>query len=133
MKVNEIFLSISGEGKEIGLPTVFIRFTGCNIRCEYCDTKYAYTEGTEMTVQEILDKVYALLEPGYQVLLTGGEPLMQPHAELRKILKDLHWDGYYTIIETNGAVSLEGIDELRSETDSIVESIVLDYKLPSSA
>ena len=75
MKINEIFFSIQGEGKWTGLPNVFIRTTGCNLRCSYCDTKYAYTNGKEMIFDEILKKISNF--SCKNVCITGGEPLEQ--------------------------------------------------------
>lgn len=100
MKVNEIFLSIQGESSSIGKPTIFVRFTGCNLRCSYCDTKYAYSEGIEMTIPEIMAKIDSF---GYKrVCLTGGEPLLQKGVqELLDNLKD-----YEVSIETNGSIDL---------------------------
>jgi len=83
LKVNEIFLSIQGEGITTGFPTVFLRLTGCNLRCNYCDTTYSHQEGELMTLTKIIDKIKSF---GIKRLcLTGGEPLLQP-----KIIKLLN-------------------------------------------
>lgn len=94
--VNEIFASIDGEGKRAGELATFIRLTGCNLRCSYCDTAYAFKEGKPMTVQEIVDKVTQK-----RVTLTGGEPLTQDVKPLLKALK-----GHEVNIETNGSIDI---------------------------
>ena len=102
--VNEIFGSIDGEGLRTGELATFIRLTGCNLRCSYCDTEYALkiTDGTEMTIDEILDKVK---EIGYKnITLTGGEPLI--HKNVDKLIDKLLEEGYNLNIETNGAVDI---------------------------
>jgi 7-carboxy-7-deazaguanine synthase len=78
MKVNEIFYSIQGEGTLVGVPSIFLRLTGCNLRCSFCDTTYAYEQGTEMSIQEILDEIKKFACT--TVCLTGGEPLLQKDA-----------------------------------------------------
>lgn len=118
MIVNEIFLSIQGEGA--GFPTVFVRFTGCNLRCNYCDTKYAYHEGKEMSVSDILKKISSYKYK--RVCLTGGEPLLQ--SETKELLKMLK--GYNVSIETNGSVSLKNYHMMEGHY------FVMDMKAPSS-
>ena len=100
--VNEIFDSIEGEGKRAGELATFIRLTGCNLRCSYCDTAYAFKEGTPMTVQEILDKVHYP-----NVTLTGGEPLMQ---DIRALLEALR--SHNVNIETNGSLNIQNYFDL---------------------
>lgn len=104
--VNEIFYSIQGESSYAGLPCVFVRLTGCNLRCVWCDTSHAFTEGTEMTVEQILGEVADFRCPLVEV--TGGEPLLQPavHALLRRLC-DL---GYTVLLETNGAEDIATVD-----------------------
>ena len=75
MKINEIFYSLQGEGKWTGLPNVFIRTSGCNLRCSFCDTKYAYYDGKEMSIKEILNQIVKY--NCQYICLTGGEPLLQ--------------------------------------------------------
>ena len=100
MKINEIFLSIQGESSSVGLPTIFVRFTGCNLRCSYCDTTYAYNDGLNMSLDDIMNKIDAL---GYKrVCLTGGEPLLQ--EDIQSLIDRLN--GYDVSIETNGSVPL---------------------------
>ncbi|MFH0862332.1 MAG: GTP cyclohydrolase, FolE2/MptA family [Candidatus Altiarchaeota archaeon] len=101
MKVAEIFASIQGEGRHIGKPTAFIRLTGCNLDCTWCDTKYARTGGKQLTVAEIVKAVRKL---GLKsVCVTGGEPMLQLR-ELRQLLKHLRSAGCETVLETNGTI-----------------------------
>lgn len=103
--VNEIFGSIDGEGLRTGELATFIRLAGCNLRCRYCDTEYSLkiNDGTEMTIDEILDKVK---EIGYKnITLTGGEPLI--HKNVSELIDKLLEEGYNLNIETNGAVNIE--------------------------
>jgi 7-carboxy-7-deazaguanine synthase len=105
MVITEIFKSIQGEGTRAGLPCVFVRLTGCNLRCTWCDTAYAFYGGTKASVDEVLEKVreVAGAEEGPRVSLveiTGGEPLLQP--ETPELAKRLLADGYTTMIETSG-------------------------------
>ena len=120
MKVNEIFLSIQGESMSAGLPTVFVRFTGCNLRCGYCDTTYAYAAGSEMTPQQVCDEINKLHYK--RVCLTGGEPLLQNDINELLILLAKH----IVTIETNGSVEL---GKVRLEDG---HSFVMDMKTPSS-
>lgn len=100
LKVNEIFLSIQGEGISTGLPTIFIRLTGCNLRCSYCDTTYSYNYGSLMTIEQIVNKIKTY---GYKrICITGGEPLLQ--NDIIKLLDKL--TDYEVNIETNGSVDI---------------------------
>ena len=120
LKINEIFFSLQGESSRIGLPTIFIRLTGCPMRCTYCDTAYAFHEGRNMSVNEILEDI-SQYKTKY-VTVTGGEPLAQkPCWELIKNLSD---NNYSVSLETGGAMSIEGIDERTK--------IILDIKTPDS-
>lgn len=121
MKINEIFLSIQGEGLQSGLPTTFIRTTGCNLRCEWCDTQYAYSEGTDMSLEEIVEQCEKYKTKN--ICLTGGEPLVQAE-ESYKIIKMLLDGGYSVLLETNGSITIENIDSRAT--------ISLDVKCPSS-
>jgi 7-carboxy-7-deazaguanine synthase len=124
VKVNEIFFSIQGESSSIGLPTVFVRFTGCNLRCTYCDTRYSYYEGEPDTPQGIMDKIRS--HRVKRVCLTGGEPLIQPRAELQELLDLLHAERYEVSIETDGSVDISKV----SLHDK--QRFILDMKVPSS-
>jgi 7-carboxy-7-deazaguanine synthase len=104
--VNEIFYSIQGESLYAGLPCVFLRLTGCNLRCIYCDTRYAYREGTTMEIPEIMERV-----AGYRcrlVEITGGEPLHQQETPL--LVQALIAKGYTVLLETNGTYNISGLD-----------------------
>src|SRR5579864_3958325 len=102
MTITEIFRSIQGEGTRAGLPCTFVRLTGCNLRCTWCDTAYAFHGGTKMTVDEVLARVRELSGglPGALVELTGGEPLMQP--ETPELASTLLSAGCTVLIETSG-------------------------------
>ena len=120
MKVNEIFYSIQGESAFSGLPCVFIRLTGCNLQCSYCDTKYAYDEGEEKSIDEIIQKVKT-----YNcnlVQITGGEPLLQ--ADCIILTNELVNNQKQVLVETNGS---QDISELKAP---IVR--ILDVKCPGS-
>lgn len=99
MKINEIFYSIQGEGFHTGTPAVFVRFSGCNLKCPFCDTKHQ--TGEEMTVQQIIDKVSKY--PARMVVLTGGEPGLQITSQFVRELKMI---GKYVAVETNGTIQL---------------------------
>jgi 7-cyano-7-deazaguanosine (preQ0) biosynthesis protein QueE len=101
LKVNEIFFSIQGEGGVIGLPSVFIRLAGCNLRCEFCDTKYALDEGKKMSEGEIIKNVWKNSGGIKRVTITGGEPLLQ---NITKLISMLKFRGFQVIIETNGTI-----------------------------
>ena len=122
MKINEIFFSIQGEGKWIGKPNIFIRVTGCNLRCNYCDTTYAYENGNEMNVPEIITAIDKY--PCKSVCITGGEPLLQ--NEIQDLIKQLIKVGYTLIIETNGSLS---INEIVGNNRLVIS---IDIKCPSS-
>lgn len=122
MKVCEIFKSIQGEGVTVGLPTTFVRLTGCNLRCDWCDTKYAYEEGEEMGIPDILAKVQEL--GNEQVCVTGGEPLCQ--GETPSLVDRLIEKGYLVTLETNGSKSIE---PLQCSSNLMIS---LDIKCPSS-
>lgn len=120
LKVNEIFCSIQGESTYAGLPCVFVRLTGCNLRCSYCDTKYAYEEGGDMTVEQILDKVGSYNVPLVEV--TGGEPLVQ--AATPALIERLLDSGFAVLMETNGSMDIGMVDERCVK--------IMDIKCPSS-
>ena len=120
LKINEIFFSLQGESSRIGLPTIFIRLTGCPMRCTYCDTAYAFHGGRNMSVNEILEDI-SQYKTKY-VTVTGGEPLAQKTCW--GLIKNLSDKGYIVSLETGGAISIEGIDERTK--------IILDIKTPDS-
>jgi len=105
MRVTEIFFSIQGEGTRAGRPCVFVRFTGCDLRCRYCDTTYAFHGGEDRTREEILAEVARY--PSKLVLLTGGEPLLQ--KELPALAQDLLDRGYEVTVETHGQRPMDGL------------------------
>lgn len=120
LRISEIFFSLQGETRTVGLPTVFVRLTGCPLRCTYCDTEYAFEGGQLMTLHAILDAV-AAYKPAY-VTVTGGEPLAQPNAlPLMAALCDA---GYEVSLETGGAMPVEAVDT------RVVK--VVDLKTPAS-
>jgi 7-carboxy-7-deazaguanine synthase len=104
MQITEIFRSIQGESTHAGLPCIFVRLTGCNLRCVWCDTAYAFHGGTKMSVEEVLAKVNELAGAGANriplVELTGGEPLLQP--EILPLSEKLLAAGYTVLVETSG-------------------------------
>lgn len=126
-KVNEIFVSIDGEGVRTGLPTVFIRLYGCNLKCSYCDTRYSCenSEYTEMSLMDILEQVLSYGVP--RVTLTGGEPLI--HEGVKDLINSLVVNDIEVNIETNGAVDLSDFWEFRYSSKVI---ITMDYKCASS-
>jgi len=120
LRITEIFHSLQGESKTVGIPTVFVRLTGCPLRCQYCDTAYAF-DGGELIE---LDAIKAVLEEVgcYYVTVTGGEPLAQPNClPLLELLCDA---GYNVSLETSGAMPIEQVDKR--------VSIVMDLKTPAS-
>ncbi|MBN2425343.1 MAG: radical SAM protein [Calditrichaceae bacterium] len=120
LKINEIFFSIQGESTFAGLPCIFIRLAHCNLRCNYCDTEYAFYQGTEMTFAEILDKInqYSC----NLVEVTGGEPLLQKNVlPFIRLLLD---KGRRVLVETGGHMDISGIDERAV--------IIMDIKCPGS-
>lgn len=120
LRITEIFYSLQGESNTVGLPTVFIRLTGCPLRCGYCDTAYAFSGGEKITLSQIVQQVQS-----YQtryVTVTGGEPLAQPGCNpLMVKLLDL---GYQVSLETSGALDVSGVDPRAVK--------VMDLKTPSS-
>lgn len=120
MKVCEIFLSIQGESSYAGLPCTFVRLTGCNLRCVYCDTRYAYEEGVDISIEEIIKTVKGF---GINTVeITGGEPLIQ--NETATLIQGFLEEGFIVLLETNGSVSIEHIDRRTV--------IIMDIKTPSS-
>lgn len=120
LRVTEIFHSLQGESTRAGLPTVFIRLTGCPLRCGWCDTAYAFTGGETVTMAAILERVAACRCP--TVCVTGGEPLAQPNC--LALLTALCDAGYSVSLETSGALDISGVDPRVSR--------IVDLKAPDS-
>ena len=120
IKINEIYLSVQGESTHTGLPCVFIRLTGCNLRCSWCDTVYAFHEGKNMSIDEILQKVanFGI----HLVEITGGEPLMQDNVYT--LMRRLIESGYKVMLETGGSISLERVPK------DVIK--IMDLKCPGS-
>lgn len=120
LRISEIFFSLQGETNTVGIPTVFVRLTGCPLRCQYCDTEYAFTGGKYFSLEEVMDKVNSF---GAQyVTVTGGEPLAQP--DCLPLLKQLCDSNYKVSLETSGAMDI-------AEVDPRVIKVV-DIKTPGS-
>ena len=120
LRISEIFLSLQGESRSVGFPTVFIRLTGCPLRCQYCDTSYAFQGGERMQLEEIIEQV--LQYRVQHVCVTGGEPLAQ--KESLALMSALCEKGYEVSLETSGALDI-------SEVDTRVVK-VMDLKTPAS-
>jgi 7-carboxy-7-deazaguanine synthase len=120
MRVTEIFFSIQGEGSRAGRPCVFVRFTGCDLRCGYCDTAYAFQGGSDMTREDIVAAVAR--HPSRFVLLTGGEPTLQ--KELPALAEELVARGYEVAVETHGQRPIDALPP------SVVR--IVDVKTPGS-
>jgi 7-carboxy-7-deazaguanine synthase len=120
LKINEIFKSIQGESSHAGLPCIFVRLTGCNLRCTYCDTEYAFYEGKEMSVADVVKAVegcgISLVE------ITGGEPLLQ--KEVYPLMQALLEKKYTVMLETGGSLSLDEVPK------TVIK--IMDLKCPSS-
>jgi 7-carboxy-7-deazaguanine synthase len=120
LRISEIFLSLQGESRSVGLPTVFVRLTGCPLRCRYCDTAYAFHGGETLSLDEILQQVaqYGVRH----VTVTGGEPLAQKACPA--LLTRLCDAGYEVSLETSGAMAVDEVDHRVSK--------VMDFKTPAS-
>ncbi len=118
--ISEIFKSIQGESTYVGLPCIFVRLTGCNLRCTYCDTEYAFYDGKWMRLEEILDEVASF---GVRLVeVTGGEPLLQP--AVYELVRKLCDQDYKVLVETGGQVDISPVDQRAT--------IVMDIKCPGS-
>ena len=120
LRISEVFVSLQGEADSVGIPTVFIRLTGCPLRCQYCDTSYAFTGGEKQSVDSLVTQV-ADFDVRY-VTVTGGEPLAQPGC--LGLLTQLCDAGFRTSLETSGAMDVSGVDS------RVIK--VLDVKTPGS-
>ena len=121
LRISEIFYSLQGESRRVGLPTIFIRLTGCPLRCQYCDTEYAFTGGEIRSFDDIFNELKN--HNTKTICVTGGEPLAQ--ANCIPFLTRLCDEGYSVSIETSGAFTLENVDPRIN--------IVMDLKTPASA
>jgi 7-carboxy-7-deazaguanine synthase len=120
LTITEIYQSLQGESSYVGLPCVFVRLTGCNLRCSYCDTEYAFHGGEKKSVEEILEEVKAY--DCNLVEITGGEPLLQKECFI--LVEELCHRGYTVLIETGGSLPIQDLH------DWVV--VILDIKCPSS-
>jgi len=120
LRVTEIFYSLQGESSSIGIPTVFVRLTGCPLRCQYCDTAYAFTGGEWMSIDEVVSRVRQ--HPARWVTVTGGEPLAQKNC--LPLLERLCNAGYHVSLETSGALPVNDVDR------RVIK--VMDLKTPGS-
>jgi len=120
LNITEIFYSLQGEAKEVGLPTVFVRLTGCPLRCNYCDTTYAFKGNNPLTIDQILGEVEQYNTP--YICVTGGEPLAQKNC--LKLLDILIDNNYKVSLETSGSIDISAVNA--------GVSVVMDLKTPSS-
>ncbi|MFN3594375.1 MAG: 7-carboxy-7-deazaguanine synthase QueE [Thiobacillaceae bacterium] len=120
LRITEIFFSLQGEASRVGLPTVFVRLTGCPLRCGYCDTEYAFQGGAWMSLDDILGRVRA--HPTHHVTVTGGEPLAQ--RDCPTLLTALCDAGFDVSLETSGALDITGVDRRVAR--------IVDIKTPGS-
>jgi 7-carboxy-7-deazaguanine synthase len=123
MQITEIYKSLQGESTYAGLPCVFVRLTGCNLRCSWCDSEYTFQGGRKMAIEEVLDEVKRLGPGGGMVEITGGEPLLQ-EGEVVPLMQRLLQEGYRVLLETSGERPLEPVP---AEVVKIV-----DVKCPDS-
>ena len=122
MQITEIYKSIQGESTHTGLPCVFVRLTGCNLRCSWCDSEYTFTGGHRMTMEEVAEEV-GQLSPGGLVEITGGEPMLQ-EREVVPLMQRLLDDGYTVLLETSGERPLQRVPK------GVVK--IVDVKCPNS-
>jgi 7-carboxy-7-deazaguanine synthase len=123
MQVTEIYKSIQGESTHAGLPCVFVRLTGCNLRCSWCDSEYTFTGGHKMSMEEVVEKVEQLSPSGGLVEITGGEPMLQ-ERDVVPLMQRLLDEGYTVLIETSGERPLERVPK------GVVK--IVDVKCPNS-
>lgn len=122
MQITEIYKSIQGESTHAGLPCVFVRLTGCNLRCSWCDSEYTFTGGHRMSLEEVLEEVEHL-SPGGLVEITGGEPMLQ-EKEVVPLMQRLLDDGYTVLLETSGERPLQSVPK------GVIK--IVDVKCPNS-
>jgi 7-carboxy-7-deazaguanine synthase len=123
MQITEIYKSLQGESTYAGLPCVFVRLTGCNLRCSWCDSEYTFQGGRKMGIAEIRDEVSHLLPGGGLVEITGGEPMLQ-EREVVPLMQRLLDDGYKVLLETSGERPLERVPP------AVIK--IVDVKCPNS-
>lgn len=123
MQITEIYKSLQGESTYAGLPCVFVRLTGCNLRCSWCDTEYSFYGGKKMSPEQVLAEVESLIAPGGLVELTGGEPMLQ-ERELVPLMQRVADSGYKVLLETSGERPLERVPK------SVIK--IVDVKCPGS-
>ncbi|GAW85714.1 7-carboxy-7-deazaguanine synthase [Bathymodiolus platifrons methanotrophic gill symbiont] len=121
LRISEIFYSLQGESRTVGLPTIFIRLTGCPLRCQYCDTSYAFSGGETRSIADILEQLSQYKT--HYITVTGGEPLAQPAC--LELLRQLADKDYCVSLETSGAIDISSVDA------RVVK--VMDLKTPASA
>jgi 7-carboxy-7-deazaguanine synthase len=123
MQITEIYKSLQGESTYAGLPCVFVRLTGCNLRCSWCDSEYTFTGGTKKSTEEIMHEVRRLSPAGGLVEITGGEPMLQ-EREVVPLMQHLVENGYTVLLETSGERPLEKVPR------EVIK--VVDVKCPHS-
>ena len=123
MQITEIYKSLQGESTYAGLPCIFVRLTGCNLRCSWCDSEYTFLGGRKMTSEQVLDEVKRLSPNGGLVEITGGEPVLQ-ERELIPLMENLLQDGYRILLETSGERPLQRIPR------AVIK--IVDVKCPHS-
>jgi 7-carboxy-7-deazaguanine synthase len=123
MQITEIYKSIQGESTHAGLPCVFVRLTGCNLRCSWCDSEYTFTGGHRMTMEEVFEEVVQISPGGGLVEITGGEPMLQ-EREVVPLMQHLLNEGYTVLLETSGERPLERVPK------GVVK--IVDVKCPNS-
>jgi 7-carboxy-7-deazaguanine synthase len=123
MQITEIYKSIQGESTHAGLPCVFVRLTGCNLRCSWCDSEYTFSGGHRMTMEEVVEEVEQLSPNGGLVEITGGEPMLQ-EKEVVPLMEHLLDEGYMVLLETSGERPLERVPK------GVVK--IVDVKCPNS-
>jgi 7-carboxy-7-deazaguanine synthase len=123
MQLTEIYKSLQGESTHAGLPCIFVRLTGCNLRCSWCDSEYTFQGGRKMSAAEVLDEVRRLSPSGGLVEITGGEPMLQ-ERELVPLMRQLLESGYRVLLETSGERPLERVPA------AVIK--IVDVKCPNS-
>lgn len=126
LRLTEIFHSIQGEGSTVGLPTTFVRFTGCSLRCSWCDTTYSFYGGEDWTVEKVLERLAPIRTK--RVCITGGEPLDQ-HDGALALMDALLRRGYFVVLETSGSIDVSAADKLEPRRSL---QLSMDVKCPAS-